>query len=223
LSQRRKWRIQEPALADLSPGAGGRRDCRKGEKGTTVCYADRFTPKAEEAQARGGDREARTVTFHKRLTVFNVDQCDGLPEDLTIVPELPDEEQLIPAAEALIRSTGADLRIGGDMLSMVPASTLSLSRPRSPILIGSTDIARRPMSLVIGRVIRAGSTAILQGLNLDALSGKGDASAEEAASALLQKHAFATVALDADGLAQTPLAKHPVARRARMDGILGPC
>jgi hypothetical protein len=60
--------------------AGG--NVRKGEKGTTVCYADRFMPKAEAEQARGEDREARTVAFLKRFTVFNIDQCEGLPEDM---------------------------------------------------------------------------------------------------------------------------------------------
>ena len=86
---------------------------RRGEKGTVVCYADRFTPKGEEERARDEDREARQVAFLKRFTVFNVDQCDGLPQALTRVPELPDERPMIPHAEALIAATGADFRIGG--------------------------------------------------------------------------------------------------------------
>jgi antirestriction protein ArdC len=55
---------------------------RRGEKGTTVCYADRFTPKREEERARDEGRDAREVAFLKRFTVFNLDQCDGLPEAL---------------------------------------------------------------------------------------------------------------------------------------------
>src|SRR3546814_10742649 len=43
--------------------AGG--NVRRGEKGTVICYADRFTPKAEAEQARGEDREARQVAFLK--------------------------------------------------------------------------------------------------------------------------------------------------------------
>jgi antirestriction protein ArdC len=86
---------------------------RRREKGTVVCYADRFTPRAEEERARDEDREARQVAFLKRFTVFNVDQCDGLPEELTRLPELPEERETIPHAEALIAATGADFRIGG--------------------------------------------------------------------------------------------------------------
>ncbi len=47
--------------------AGG--TVRKGEAGTTVCYADRFTPKAEAKRAGDEDREARTIAFLKRFTV----------------------------------------------------------------------------------------------------------------------------------------------------------
>ncbi len=99
--------------------AGGH--VRKGETGTTVCYADRFTPGDEQERARNEDREARTVAFLKRFTVFNVDQCEGLPDNFTTVPPMPNEADLVPHAEALIRATGADLRIGGDKAFYAPA------------------------------------------------------------------------------------------------------
>ncbi|WP_129791752.1 ArdC family protein [Sphingosinicella sp. CPCC 101087] len=92
--------------------AGG--SVRKGEKGTSVCYADRFTPKDEEERANSEEREARQIAFLKRFTVFNVDQCEGLPEKLTKVPAPRGEREAIPDADALIAATGADLRIGGD-------------------------------------------------------------------------------------------------------------
>ena len=98
--------------------AGG--NVRKGEKGTTVCYADRFTPRDEETKARDEDREARTVAFLKRFTVFNVDQCEGLPETFTSLPDHPAEQEMVPHAEALIRATGADFRIGGDQAFYAP-------------------------------------------------------------------------------------------------------
>ncbi len=86
---------------------------RKGEKGTTVCYADRFIPKGEvERAAKTGD-EANAVPFLKRFTVFNVDQCDGLPPSaFEGIAPLP-ERDTIPHAERLIAATGADFRIGG--------------------------------------------------------------------------------------------------------------
>ncbi len=93
---------------------------RRGEKGTVVCYADRFTPRGEEERARDEDREARQIAFLKRFTVFNIDQCDGLPEEVTKVPTLPEERETIPHAEALIAATGADFRIGGGSAFYAP-------------------------------------------------------------------------------------------------------
>ncbi|MEP9403651.1 ArdC family protein [Sphingomonas sp. VNH70] len=86
---------------------------RKGERGTCVVFADRFTPEAEKERAAAEGGEARAVPFLKRFTVFNVAQCDGLPERmLGRSPPLPPRE-LVPVAEALIEVCGADFRIGG--------------------------------------------------------------------------------------------------------------
>jgi antirestriction protein ArdC len=95
---------------------------RKGEKGTVVCYADRFTPKGEAERARDEDRDARQIAFLKRFTVFNVDQCDGLPEEIIAAPVLPNERETIPRAEALIAATGADFRIGGSQAFYAPGA-----------------------------------------------------------------------------------------------------
>lgn len=91
--------------------AGG--NVRRGEKGTVICYADRFTPKAEQEQARGEDREARQVAFLKRFVVFNVDQCEGLPEDYIAPMVSPNPVLAIAEADALIAATGACVNIGG--------------------------------------------------------------------------------------------------------------
>ena len=94
---------------------------RKGERGTTVCYADTFIPKAEAQRAQGTGEDAQRVGFLKRYTVFNADQCDGLDdrffEGVTPLPE----RELIPRAEKLIAATGADFRIGGDRAFFVPS------------------------------------------------------------------------------------------------------
>jgi antirestriction protein ArdC len=58
---------------------------RKGEHGTTVVYADRFTPEDEKRRARETGEDAAAIPFLKRFTVFNAAQCDGLPEDITAV------------------------------------------------------------------------------------------------------------------------------------------
>jgi antirestriction protein ArdC len=92
-------------------GVGGH--VRKGERGTTVVYADRFTPDDERRRAAEAGEEPGAIPFLKRFTVFNTDQCDGLPEGVaaSVVPPPPD--QIEPRAEALIAATGADFRIGG--------------------------------------------------------------------------------------------------------------
>jgi antirestriction protein ArdC len=107
----RGYRSQRWLTFRQALGLGG--NVRRGEKGTSVCYADRFTPKSEEERARDEDRDARQIAFLKRFTVFNVDQCEGLPEELTRIVELPAERETIPQAEALIAATGANFRIGG--------------------------------------------------------------------------------------------------------------
>lgn len=100
--------------------AGG--NVRRGERGTVVCYADRFTPKDEAARAQDEDRDARQIAFLKRFTVFNVDQCERLPESLTSAPELPAEIDIIPRVQALIRTSGADFRIGGGEAFYAPGA-----------------------------------------------------------------------------------------------------
>jgi antirestriction protein ArdC len=97
---------------------------RKGEKGTTICYADRFTPRTEAEKALEEAREARQIAFLKRFTVFNVAQCEGLPDASAGTPRVPAERETIPCAEALIAATGADIRIGGSMAFYAPAADI---------------------------------------------------------------------------------------------------
>ena len=92
-------------------GLGGH--VRKGERGTTVVYADRFTPDDERRRAAEAGEEPGAIPFLKRFTVFNTDQCDGLPEGVAASAVPPPPDQIEPRAEALIAATGADFRIGG--------------------------------------------------------------------------------------------------------------
>jgi len=94
---------------------------RKGERGTTVVYADRFTPKGEQERAAREGTEPGAVPFLKRFTVFNIAQCDGL-EGVFPEPEPLPERQLIAEAETLIAATGADVRVGGERAFYVPAA-----------------------------------------------------------------------------------------------------
>ena len=92
-------------------GLGG--NVRKGERGTTVVYADRFTPEDERRRAEQTGEEPGAIPFLKRFTVFNTDQCEGLPEKIAKVAPPPPPGLIEPRAEALIAATGADFRIGG--------------------------------------------------------------------------------------------------------------
>jgi len=87
---------------------------RKGERGTTVVYADRFTPEDERRRAAETGDEPQAIPFLKRFTVFNVAQCEGLPEEIKAVAPPVETSLILPQAEALIRATGVDFRIGGD-------------------------------------------------------------------------------------------------------------
>lgn len=94
---------------------------RKGEQGTTVAYADRFTPETERERAREAGEDAKAIPFLKRFTVFNVAQCDGLRDALASDPEPLPERQVVPVAEQLIAASGIDFRVGGDKACYVPS------------------------------------------------------------------------------------------------------
>src|SRR5882762_6685499 len=84
---------------------------RKGERGTTVVYADRFIPDDERKRAERDGDEPGAIPFLKRFTVFNTNQCEHLPEGLVTAPEPMPDGLIVPEAEALIAATGADFRI----------------------------------------------------------------------------------------------------------------
>jgi antirestriction protein ArdC len=87
---------------------------RKNERGTMIVYADRFVPDDERERARDGGGEPRGIPFLKRFTVFNVDQCQGLPDGIAAAAAPVDTNLILPQVEELISATGADIRIGGD-------------------------------------------------------------------------------------------------------------
>lgn len=95
----------------------------KGERGTCVVYADRFTPEAERERARASGETARAIPFLKRFTVFNLAQCDGLSPDAVkgaVDPAPLPEREIVPVAESVIAASGVDFRIGGSQAFYVP-------------------------------------------------------------------------------------------------------
>jgi antirestriction protein ArdC len=94
---------------------------RKGARGVTIVYAHRFVPDAARRAASAETRAPDTIMFLKRFTVFNLDQCEGLPETLAPAPPPVPDALIAPQAAALIAATGADFRIGGDRAFYAPA------------------------------------------------------------------------------------------------------
>src|SRR5947207_1230268 len=94
---------------------------RKGERGTTVVYADRFVPDDEKRRATETGDEAHAIPFLKRFTVFNTDQCDDLPAEISTVAPPPPPGMVDPQVEALIKATGIDFRIGGNRAFYIPS------------------------------------------------------------------------------------------------------
>lgn len=92
-------------------GLGGH--VRKGEKGTVICYADSFVPKDERERAKDSGDDPSRVPFLKRFTVFNVEQCDGLPAHIVPAPPGYPETETHPEAERLISASGATIRETG--------------------------------------------------------------------------------------------------------------
>jgi len=101
----------------LSLGA----NVRRGEHGTTVVYADRFVPEDARKRAVDTGEEPQAIPFLKRFTVFNLAQCENLPDEATIDASTPEAGLIEPRVEALIKATGIDFRIGGNRAFYVPS------------------------------------------------------------------------------------------------------
>jgi antirestriction protein ArdC len=93
---------------------------RKGETGTTVVYASRFTKTETDSR---GDEVERDIPFLKTYTVFNCDQINGLPDHYYHRPEkVIDPVERIGHADRFFTNTGAMIRHGGSQAFYAPAS-----------------------------------------------------------------------------------------------------
>mgnify|MGYP001151585593 CR=1 FL=1 len=86
---------------------------RKGETGSMVVFASRFTKTETDA---AGDEFDREIPFLKAYSVFNVAQIDGLPDPYYgPKPEpVPNPAARIEHADRFFANTGAVIRHGGD-------------------------------------------------------------------------------------------------------------
>ena len=104
---------------------------KKGEHGSPVVYANTFKKK-ETTDA--GEEIEQEIPFLKEYTVFNAEQCEGLPQHFYQLAEPPKEKiERIEHAERFFANTKADIRYGGnrayyaieaDYVRMPPFETL---------------------------------------------------------------------------------------------------
>lgn len=93
---------------------------RKGESGSTVVFASRFTKSKADAH---GDEVEREIPFLKTYTVFNVEQIGGLPDHYYQRPVVvSDPVERIDRVDRFFRNTGAVIRTGGDKAFFSPVS-----------------------------------------------------------------------------------------------------
>jgi antirestriction protein ArdC len=93
---------------------------RRGERGTKVYFVKQLRVRDQDADE---NVSARLIPMMREYTVFNVDQCDGLPDSVVTGkpvrvrnPDIRDE-----LADAFLRSTGADIREGYGEAYYVPS------------------------------------------------------------------------------------------------------
>ncbi len=95
---------------------------RKGEHGSLVVFADRFTK--TETNDKGESVE-HAIPFMKGYTVFNVEQIEGLPAHFYAKPTNPlPLSKRIEHADRFVTATGADIHHGGNMAFYAPSRDL---------------------------------------------------------------------------------------------------
>ena len=84
---------------------------RKGERGTKVYFVKQLQVRD---QTTDDDLSTRLIPMMREYTVFDVDQCENLPDNVATGKPMrvrnPDTRDEL--ADAFLRSTGADLREG---------------------------------------------------------------------------------------------------------------
>ncbi|MFO0884827.1 MAG: zincin-like metallopeptidase domain-containing protein [Pirellulales bacterium] len=85
---------------------------KKGQHGSPVVYASTFKKKD---QNENGDEVEADIPFLKEYTVFNAEQCEGLPQHFFTLAQQPTEKiERIERADTFFANTKADIRNGGN-------------------------------------------------------------------------------------------------------------
>jgi antirestriction protein ArdC len=96
---------------------------RKGEKSSEIVFYKKLT--VTDRDAPEGEAGEKQIPLLRSYRVFNAEQCDGLPARFYPKPApvvAGEEKQRDEAAEAALRSSGADIREGGAQAFYAPGS-----------------------------------------------------------------------------------------------------
>src|SRR5438477_10083718 len=117
LARNRGWATPRFLTFKQALEAGGH--VRKGEHGTKVYFVKQLQVKGSE----GDEMESRLVPMMREYTVFNVNQCDGLPDSIQAGKPMRvrNYETRDALADDFLRSTGADIREGQGEAYYVPS------------------------------------------------------------------------------------------------------
>lgn len=96
---------------------------KKGEHGWHVVFVKRLIVKDKDAQP-GDDADTRTIPMMRDYTVFNIDQCEGLPDRIMNPPvKAPrNHDTRDEWADAFLTASGADIREGAGEAYFAPGA-----------------------------------------------------------------------------------------------------
>ena len=117
LARNRGWLTPRFLTFKQAIEAGG--NVRKGEHGTKVYFVKKLQIKDSDSE----EADTRLIPMMREYTVFNVDQCEDLPDAIKAGKPMrvrnPDTRDVL--ADEFLRSTGADIREGQGEAYYVPS------------------------------------------------------------------------------------------------------
>jgi antirestriction protein ArdC len=118
LARNRGWATPRFLTFKQAIEAGG--NVRKGEQGTKVYFVKQLQIRDRDSDSEG---DSRLVPMMRQYTVFNVDQCENLPDTIKSGKPMrirnPDTRDAL--ADQFLHSTGADIREGHGEAYYVPS------------------------------------------------------------------------------------------------------
>ena len=130
---------------------------RKGEHGTKVY----FVKQLQVADPDGEEGKTRIVPMMREYTVFNVDQCDGLPDRVLTLGEVKvrNTEERDPTIDSFMACSGATIREGFGKLITDPAMTSSACHASKPSRAPRIFMELRSTSVTVWRLTTLVSVA----------------------------------------------------------------